>query len=156
MKKLLSLAVMVLLVSMNSCEKKQPTALTDETIAGKSTVWGYVSYVVEASDYEYVSGVTVNVDLDLSTINPKCSGVKRYTTTTNASGYYELTIPTLVGEASDVTVSTTFNAKVKVGTDKKMGLFEETKTASCFDGSRTNVNLKITTPIGFPEDQDLN
>lgn len=155
MRKLLSLTVVLLLVAMSSCEKKEPTALTDETIVGKATIWGYVSYL-EETDYEHVSGATVNVDLDLKSINPKASGSKRYTTTTNASGYYEIVVPTLVGAASDVTVSTTFLANCKVAGNKKMGLFTETKKESCFDGTRVNVNIKIATPSGFPNDQDMN
>ncbi len=148
MTKLMVLASLLVLV--NACEKIEPTALTDENIAGKAVLCGYVSYNYNYSTTNFANGVEVAIDVDLSSINSESSGNKRYVTTTNSQGYYIIEIPTKPGESVTCKASVCFQADCEKGSDVVKGLFSSSSSASATDGQKQVVNIKCGSAKGYP------
>lgn len=152
----LSVVALVAMV-MVSCEKKEPTALNEENIAGSATVRGYVSYNYSTSITKFKVGVDVYVDVDLSSINSKLTGVKRYVTATDSKGYYEVIIPAKPGSSVSFSASTIFVTDCEYNDDIVTGEFQATsgsKTVS--DGMNVMVNLKAGNAKNYPYTPNLN
>ncbi len=152
------LSVLVLVaMTLVSCEKKDPTALNEENIAGSATVRGYVSYNYSTSVTNFKGGADVYVDVDLSSINSKLTGVKRYVASTDNKGYYEVIIPAKPGSLVSFSASTIFITDCEYNDDLVTGEFQATSgSKTVLDGMSSQVNLKAGVAKTYPYTPNLN
>lgn len=144
-------------MALVSCEKKEPTALNEDNIAGSGTICGYVSYNYNSSTTNFKSNADVYVDVDLSTINSKLTGYKRYITSTDSKGYYEVVVPTKPGSSAKCKVSTCFIADCEYGSDVVTGEFYYVYTdVNVPDGYTIVTNIKTGNAKSYPYAPNLN
>lgn len=144
-------------MALVSCEKKEPTALNEDNIAGSGTICGYVSYNYNSSTTNFKSNADVYVDVDLSSINSKLTGYKRYTTSTDSKGYYEVVVPTQPGNSAKCKVSTSFIADCEYGNDVVTGEFyNAVSDVTVTDGYTIVTNVKAGNAQSYPYAPNLN
>ena len=121
MKKINFLALATAAVAMSvfsSCgDEKDPSELTEESVAVQSTVCGFVQYSYQTSSkkvYDVAPKTVVRVEytIDAKDAEGKDTKITLYKETkSKADGSYSADIVVPVGKSADVTVSTNFEAE---------------------------------------------
>ena len=157
--------VMGIAVILVACKKHEPTALELSSIANKVKVCGYVTYDKKKSDGTSnvlkKASAEVCVDVSLSHYRDSLVGTKRYTTTTNANGYYEMELPVKEGKSLPVTVNTSFITDcygynpVDSTWENVPGLFKATGTSTILHGQQNVTDLKAGAAKEYPNSPDF-
>ncbi len=111
MKKTFIMAALVAVAAMfASCEKSEPTALTVEDLGGKVIVKGYAQLLaqekdgttIKAADPKAVENTEIVVLCGIDKDGDAVADVwTQFKTTTNGTGFYEITIPCEKGKGFD-------------------------------------------------------
>ncbi len=153
----------LLCVAATSCSKEQ-SELSLSDVVGTASVKGQICYnqgynYTAGSDYYVpVSNKTVYIDVDLSSYDSNASGIERYTTTTDSSGNYSMTVPCSVSmETISVTVkvpsftATYYSLSSTTGylVSDTAAVYEDGSAGTAttlYSGDTTVLNIDITGP----------
>ncbi len=146
MKKLFFKGIVLVsaVVALVACKKVEPTAVTEDVV-GSVTVSGSVTYS-PGSGKMYATDKPVFVDVDMTCFDSTFVGVKRYSSTTDASGMFSLSVPCPVGKSVKGKLTVSFDADYTSNSTSYIGHYESTVDVEGIDGGTFFHEFENLTP----------